>query len=89
VIASLPTLPDRRVARLGRTLRACQGLAQFDTGGVSDGGTEAINLIIEKTRPIAHGLCTCTHYRLKILHAAFGNTPLPTSNRPCGNPKNH
>jgi len=28
-------------------------LAYFDTGGVSNGGTEAINLIIEKTRRVS------------------------------------
>ena len=32
-----------------------QVLAYFDTGGVSNGGTEAINLIIEKIRRLAHG----------------------------------
>jgi len=44
------------IARLGRTLRAWrqQFLAYFDTGGVSNGGTEAINLLIEKTRRLAH-----------------------------------
>jgi transposase len=52
LIASLPTCPIPEVARLGRTLRAwrTQILAYFDTGGISNGGTEAINLIIEKTR---------------------------------------
>jgi hypothetical protein len=54
VIASLPTGPIGEVARLGRTMRAwrAQVLAYFDTGGVSNGGTEAINLIIEKTKDI-------------------------------------
>lgn len=52
VIATLPTCPIPEVARLGRTLRAwrAQVLAYFATGGVSNGGTEAINLLIEKTR---------------------------------------
>jgi hypothetical protein len=47
----------QKVARLGRTLRAwkAQILAYFDTHGVSNGGTEAINLVIEKVRRLAHG----------------------------------
>jgi hypothetical protein len=61
-------------------------LAYFDTGGVSNGGTEAINLLIEKTRRLAHGFRTFTHYRLRILLAASGTRPLPTS-RPCIDPK--
>jgi Transposase len=40
--------------------------------GVSNGGTEAINLIIEKTRRLAHGFRTFAHYRLRILLAASG-----------------
>ena len=44
VIASLHTSPIPEIARLGQTLRAwrTQVLACFDTGGVSNGGTEAI-----------------------------------------------
>jgi transposase len=77
VIATLHTCPIPEVARLGRTLRAwrTQVLAYFDTDGVSNGGTEAINLIIEKTRRLAHGFRTFTHYRLRILLAASGNRP--------------
>jgi transposase len=79
VITSLPTCPIPEVARLGRTLRAwrAQILAYFDTGGVSNGGTEAINLIIEKTRRLAHGFRTFAHYRLRILLAASGTRPYP------------
>ncbi len=47
-------------------------LAYFDTGGVSNGGTEAINLLIEKTRRLAHGFRNFTNYRLRILLAADG-----------------
>ncbi len=74
VIASFPTCPIGEVARLGRTLRSwrAQVLAYFDTGGVSNGGTEAINLLIEKTRRLAHGFRNFTHYRLRILLAADG-----------------
>jgi hypothetical protein len=52
VIAGFPSCPIPEVARLGCTLKAWrqQLLAYFDTGGVSNGSTEAINLIIEKVR---------------------------------------
>ena len=74
VIASFPGCPIPEVARLGRTLRAWkqQVLAYFDTDGVSNGGTEAINLIIEKVRRLAHGFRDFDHYRLRILLAASG-----------------
>lgn len=75
MIASFPACPIPEVARLGRTLKAWrqQVLAYFDTSGVSNGGTEAINLIIEKTRRLAHGFRDFDHYRLRILLAASGN----------------
>ena len=74
MIASFPSCPIPEVARLGRTLKAwkAQVLAYFDTGGVSNGGTEAINLIIEKIRRLAHGFRDFDHYRLRILLAADG-----------------
>ena len=76
VIASFPTCPIPEVARLGRTLRTWRQhvLARFDeaAGRVSNGGTEAVNLIIEKTRRLAHGFRTFEHYRLRILLAASG-----------------
>jgi transposase len=75
VIASFPSCPIPEVARLGRTLKAWkqQVLAYFDTSGVSNGGTEAINLIVEKVRRLAHGFRDFDHYRLRILLAASGN----------------
>jgi len=77
VIASFPSCPIPEVARLGRTLRSWrqQVLAYFATHGVSNGGTEAINLIIEKTRRIAHGFRNFDNYRLRILLAADGTRP--------------
>ncbi len=77
VIASFPTCPIPAVARLGRTLTAWrqQVLAYFDTSGVSNGGTEAINLISEKICRLTHGFRDFTHYRLRILLAASGNRP--------------
>jgi len=67
-------LSERQVARLGRTLRAwrAEALAYFDTGGVSNGGTEGINGIIEKTRRLGHGYRNFTNYRLRMLLAANG-----------------
>ena len=45
---------------------------------ISNGGTEAVNLLIEKTRRLAHGFRNFEHYRLRILLAAGGQPPLPT-----------
>ena len=75
VIAGFPSCPIPEVAQLGGTLKAWrpQLLAYFDTSGVSNGGTEAINLIIEKVRRLAHGFRDFTHYRLRTLLAASGN----------------
>jgi transposase len=77
IIASFPTCPIPEVARLGRTLRQWQQqvLAYFDTSGVSNGGTEAINLLIEKTRRLAHGFRNFDNYRLRILLVADGSRP--------------
>jgi transposase len=77
VLDSFHTCPIPEVARLGRTLRArrSQVLAYFDTSGVSNGGTEAINMIIEKIRRLAHGFKDFEHYRLRIMLAADGQRP--------------
>jgi len=77
VIASFPHCPIPEVARLGRTLKMWRQhvLARFDTDRISNGGTEAVNLLIEKTRRIAHGFRTFEHYRIRILLAASGNRP--------------
>ena len=75
VLDSFHTCPIPEVARPGRTLRAwkAQILAYFDTHGVSNGGTEVINLIIEKVGRLAHGFKDFDHYRLRILLAADGS----------------
>jgi transposase len=74
VIDSWHTCPIPEIARLGRTLRQWrqQVLAYFATKGVSNGGTEAINLLIEKTRRLAHGFRNFNNYRLRILLVADG-----------------
>ena len=80
LLESLHTCPIPELARLGRTLRQwrTQLLAYFSTGGVSNGGTEAVNLVIEKTRRLAHGFRNFTNYRLRILLAADGTRPYRT-----------
>ncbi len=77
VIASFPDCPIPEVARLGRTLRMWRQhvLARFATDRISNGGTEAVNLLIEKTRRLAHGFRTFERYRITILLAASGNRP--------------
>ena len=69
VLDALPGCPIPEVARLGRTLRAWRAefLAYFDTGGASNGPTEAINLLIEKHRRDAHGFRNFANYRLRLL----------------------
>jgi hypothetical protein len=63
-------------------------LARFDTHQISNGGTEAVNLIIEKTRRLAHGFRTFDHYRLRILLARLRPPAIPTP-EPCLIPKSH
>jgi hypothetical protein len=68
----VPHLPGPEIARLGRTLRAWkeQCLAYFTTGRASNGGTEAMNGIIELHRRIARGFRNPTNYRLRMILAA-------------------
>jgi transposase len=72
VLESFPSCPIPEIARLGRTLRAWkeQFLAYFTTGCASNGGTEAINGIIELHRRIARGFRNPTNYRLRMILAA-------------------
>jgi hypothetical protein len=70
----VPDLPDPRGRRLGRTLRQWRQHvpAYFTSSGVSNGGTEAINLLIEKTRRL-HGFRNFDKYRPRILLVANGS----------------
>jgi transposase len=56
-------------ASSGRILRQWQTafLAYFDTGRASNGGTEAINGLIELHRRIARGFTNRGNYRLRML----------------------
>ena len=73
----LPHLPDPRdrPARPHPARLEVPVLAYFDTSGVSNGGTKAINLIIEKVRRLAHGFRDFDHYRTRIRLAADGRRP--------------
>jgi transposase len=69
--ARSPKSPD-----WGRTLRAWkqQFLAYFTTSRANNGGTEAINGIIELHRRIARGFRNLNNYRLRMILAAGGLT---------------
>jgi transposase len=69
VIASFPTCPIPEIARLGRTLKQWREafLAYFDTAKASNGGTEAINGLIELHRRVARGFRNRDNYRLRML----------------------
>jgi len=77
VIGSFADCPIPEVARLGRTLKMWRDhvLARFESHRISNGGTEAVNLLIEKTRRLAHGFRNFEHYRIRILLAASGTRP--------------
>ena len=74
LIESLPACSIPEIARLGRTLRKWKDAldAYFDTGGASNGPTEAINGIIELGRRAARGYRNPTNYRLRMLLIAGG-----------------
>lgn len=69
VLASFPTCPIPEIRRLGRTLKQWKAafLAYFDTGRANNGGTEAINGLIELHRRIARGFRNRENYRLRML----------------------
>jgi transposase len=55
--------------RLARTLDSWREefLAYFDTGGISNGPTEATNLLIKKIKRVGHGFRNFENYRLRLL----------------------
>ena len=67
------------LVRLARTLDAWRNelLAYFDTGGVSNGPTEAVNALIKKVKRVGHGYRNFDNYRLRLLlHCGVDwNTP--------------
>ena len=89
LFADLHTCPIPEIARLGRTLRSWRAefLAYFDTDRVSNGPTEAMNLLVEKIRRIGHGYRNFDNYRLcLLLHCGIDwqtpRTPRIRSRRP-------
>ena len=89
VLDSFHTCPIPEVARLGRTLRAwrAQVLAYFDTSGVSNGGTEAIQPDHRESPPARprlqrfRSLQTPNHARRQR------SKTVPKSTSPCLDPK--
>ncbi len=77
ILTSFHTCPIPEVARLGRTLRRWREafLAYFNTDRANNGGTEAVNGIIELHRRIARGYRNRDNYRLRMLLAAGGLVP--------------
>ena len=69
IVATFSSCPIPEVARLGRTLKKWRRefLAYFDTAGASNGGTEAVNGLIELHRRIARGFRNRDNYRLRML----------------------
>jgi transposase len=55
--------------RLARTLDAWRDelFAYFDTNGVSNGPTEAVNGLIKKIKRVGHGYRNFANYRLRLL----------------------
>ncbi|MHB1010657.1 MAG: ISL3 family transposase [Cellulomonas sp.] len=74
IVTTFATCPIPEIARLGRTLRQWKTtyLSYFTTDRSSNGGTEAINGIIELHRRIARGYRNRHNYRLRMLLVAGG-----------------
>ena len=77
IVDSFHSCPIPEIARLGRTLRRWRDafLAYFTTSRANNGGTEAINGLIELHRRLARGFRNRDNYRLRMLLAAGGLTP--------------
>lgn len=77
VLGSFASCPIPEVARLGRTLRTWRAefLGYFDTGGANNGGTEAVNGLIELHRRVARGFRNRDNYRLRMLLIGGGLFP--------------
>jgi transposase len=69
ILASFPTCPIPEIARLGRTLNQWRDafLGYFTTNGANNGGTEAVNGLIELARRVARGFRDPDNYRLRML----------------------
>jgi transposase len=83
ILESFTSCPIPEVARLGRTLKQwrTEFLGYFDTNGASNGGTEAINGLIELHRRVARGFRNRDNYRLRMLLIGGGLDPSPHTRR--------
>ncbi len=74
ILDGFPCCPIPEIARLGKTLQQWRDafLGYFHTGGANNGGTEAINGLIELHRRIARGFRNRDNYRLRMLLIAGG-----------------
>ena len=76
VLAAFATCPIPEIRRLGTTLKRWRNafLACFGCGRANNGGTEAINGLIELHRRIARGFRNRDNYRLRMLLIGGGLT---------------
>ena len=76
VLASFPTCPIPEIKRLGKTLARWREafLAYFETSRANNGGTEAVNGLIELHRRVARGFRNHDNYRLRMLLIGGGLT---------------
>ena len=76
MLAVFPSCPIPEIARLGRTLKQWREafLAYFTTGQSSNGGTEAVDGLIELHRRVARGFRNRSNYRLRMLLIGGGLT---------------
>jgi transposase len=83
IVNTFPSCPIPEIARLGKTLRQwrTEFLGYFDTDGASNGGTEAMNGLIELHRRIARGFRNRDNYRLRMLLIGGGLTLEPHTHR--------
>ena len=74
VLASFSTCPVAEIARLGRTLKrwSTAFLAYFDTNRSNNGGTEAVNGLIELHRRIARGFRNYDNYDYGLRTTDYG-----------------
>ncbi|XAS78300.1 ISL3 family transposase (plasmid) [Dermatophilaceae bacterium Sec6.4] len=69
ILGCFATCPIPEIKRLGTTLKRWKEafLAYFDTNRASNGGTEAVNGLIELHRRVARGIPNRNNYRLRML----------------------
>ena len=74
VVATFPNCPIPEIARPGRTLRQWKDtyLGHFTTAGANNGGTGALNRIIELRRRSSRGYRNPDDYRLRVLLVTGG-----------------